>query len=1485
MGSSLLLKGGTNTPRSIVESFSLANSFVEGDAIRYDIPSSTWVKAQADSAENSEVAGVVSSASFNTFDLTYSGFILIPALSGVSAPVLFLDSTIAGGLTTSPPSAIGTVIKPVLTKTTNGSGYIVTNYLGTQIGGSSTVAIDEIQPVGTVVPFAGSAIPDSWLECNGASYAVSAYPNLYAKLQYSSGDRVPAYGHVAVLTSPTTPNASYIGSFIQHGSGGTTVRAKIIATTATTYTVQTAPVYSNTARNFVVNNAVFTPGNVLINDDGAYDGSVITITAVSITHFNTPDLRGRVALGVNTAAIPDTDDDFLTNINNSAISGIYSLGSVGGQESTVADTGVGQVSTSPFVTSVSTAGGLIANMPPYTVVRYIIKATPYTRAAIIDGIDIPYTSLLVGDLRDGSLRPGGSGEDLLFKTNDGTSGVERMRLTNAGRLGIASTTPPTQLHVIASGVPHIGFGSASAYGTIGVDGSNNSVYNAWSGHVWQNGGTEKLRLSATGELNIPSTATSTSTTTGGLTLGGGLGMASNLTVGGGISAAGGITFSGLTRLTNNTPSTATNIGALTVAGGVGIAGALYVGAIQTQTLNAASNATSNNTATGALTVVGGVGIGGSLNVGGGISAADSLNVVGGISAGGALTVGGGITAARLDLGTGVMKSGSITTGSFSANTLGASGGNQSSSVSSGDLVVVGGAGIGKNLFVGGGITAAGSLDLGTGAIRTSGSLNCGNIAADGTFQAKSLNASNPTTSISTGSGSLVVAGGAGIAGALNVGGGISAGGGITSAGNLNLGAPRNYTSTSIYGNMIRAIGSHNNTKIQLVASGQGTNFGQNGNTAGAALLMWASEPNATFYGSGIGANLNASPGSEAETRQFTGQAQAFVRFNSPEGSIGLHTSAVGATASLNPHLSIASNGVVNASASIASTNIASGTLVVAGGAGIAGALNVGGGITAARLDLGSGGMKLIGGGFNTSTFVNITDTAVSTSTGSGALIVTGGVGIAGALNTGATATFAGNVGIGTITPAALLNLSASNAVLNIENTLATSLSGSVLRFGHNQNSDRRPVAEIKTILTDGSASRSGHLTISTSLSGTLTERMRIESGGNVGIGGSVGIGTTTLTNAKLEIVGAAGQAEALRLTVGTNSQVGLRLYEDGDHLDFLRFRPIGGTQKGFIFSDNADTTILTVDSINSRVGIAKSTPTQALDVVGSIVASGALLAGGGISAAGGITTAGNLNVGSPRNYTASSAGHSSSYMMRALGSHTNTKIQLVSTGNSETFGGNGDTDGASLLLWASEPSLTYSGSGIGSNMTCSPLATDNRQFTGQGQAFIRFTSDGSMGFHTAPVGTLILPTTPRVSISPAGALNASTLNVSGLSKLKRISVFDGTTDLHLPDIPLASGGDPFEYTIVAKAKPKISGSGILTTAAIVGYANTPSSGSIYGALGWEGTHSFYGIGAMYNSGTITPGDWTNGSAPKSYIGTAAPVFANFPISGSIWFVV
>jgi hypothetical protein len=342
--------------------------------------------------------------------------------------------------------------------------------------------------------------------------------------------------------------------------------------------VQVIPVYSKSTKNFKINNVVFSSGGFLASgsETGSgnyraytsakvFKGTNLTFFSSAITHFNTPDLRGRFALGLNTTAIGEVDGDIANDANYSAISGIYSLGSEGGQEFVAAPS----VKATPNPSGSDNAAAnftdtKIANMPPYTVVRYIIKASPYTRAAIIDGIDIPYTSLLVGDLRDGSLRPGGSGEDLLFKTNNGTSGTERMRLTNAGNLGIGTTTPVYKLVVSNSGAEGFEFIPANTSGVNIIQSYNRSgaVYNTLdfraSDYKVRVGNTEQITINSSGQVNIASAATSTSVTTGGLTLGGGLGV-------------GGAIYATTINATATTPSTSVGSGALVVAGGLGVA--------------------------------------------------------------------------------------------------------------------------------------------------------------------------------------------------------------------------------------------------------------------------------------------------------------------------------------------------------------------------------------------------------------------------------------------------------------------------------------------------------------------------------------------------------------------------------------------------------------------------------------------------------------------------------------------------------------------------------------------------------------------------------------------------------------------------------------------------------------------------------------------------------------------------------------------------
>jgi len=167
MGSSLYLSGGLQSTDRLVKTIAQSSTFKIGDVVRFDMVSGQYTKAQANSPMNSEVVGVVSSVYPTNFTITISGQIddltSVSYLAGITAPVLFLSGSTAGQVTPNPPSALGSVIKPILIRNQTTQTYVVNNFLGTQIGGSTTISIDEVQPVGTIMPFAGSVIPETWL--------------------------------------------------------------------------------------------------------------------------------------------------------------------------------------------------------------------------------------------------------------------------------------------------------------------------------------------------------------------------------------------------------------------------------------------------------------------------------------------------------------------------------------------------------------------------------------------------------------------------------------------------------------------------------------------------------------------------------------------------------------------------------------------------------------------------------------------------------------------------------------------------------------------------------------------------------------------------------------------------------------------------------------------------------------------------------------------------------------------------------------------------------------------------------------------------------------------------------------------------------------------------------------------------------------------------------------------------------------------------
>jgi hypothetical protein len=528
MGSSLLLQGGAATQNTLKETFvQSGHGLAVGNAIRYNSVSSKWEKAIADSAANAEVVGVVSEVSdADTFTVVYQGWIDLPAFSGISHPALFLSSTTAGGLTFSPPSAIGTVVKPVAVRSSNGQGHIVVNYLGTQIGGSSTVSIDQIQPVGTIMPYAGTAIPDTWLECDGTSYGISDYTDLYNRILYETSPRAPMYGHVVEIQfstgSSTWHGGVQVNDIVLINNSATTptttafdMIGRVLTKTAPSMagsvglTVQILPKYDNSTKTLTVPNRVVANANAVVAYDtitfsNARAGSG-TVNTVNVTRFNVPDLRSRFVLGRNANAIGEIENN--TTDFSSSLSA-YSQGAFGGQESVPAPV-VGVASGSINVVAQFT-NNLMSNMPPFLATRYIVKAKPYTRAAVIDAVEIDYTKLLVTDLRSGLVRGSGVGEALVFKTNTSlsTNGTERMRLTNAGNLGIGTDAPAAPLSVCTSSgggleiVPTSAYAISQAYNRATAQYIENVLRGSFLSFYTGQTTTERMRIDTNGRVGI-----------------------------------------------------------------------------------------------------------------------------------------------------------------------------------------------------------------------------------------------------------------------------------------------------------------------------------------------------------------------------------------------------------------------------------------------------------------------------------------------------------------------------------------------------------------------------------------------------------------------------------------------------------------------------------------------------------------------------------------------------------------------------------------------------------------------------------------------------------------------------------------------------------------------------------------------------------------------------------------------------------------------
>jgi len=135
-----------------------------------------------------------------------------------------------------------------------------------------------------------------------------------------------------------------------------------------------------------------------------------------------------------------------------------------------------------------------------------------------------------------------------------------------------------------------------------------------------------------------------------------------------------------------------------------------------------------------------------------------------------------------------------------------------------------------------------------------------------------------------------------------------------------------------------------------------------------------------------------------------------------------------------------------------------------------------------------------------------------------------------------------------------------------------------------------------------------------------------------------------------------------------------------------------------------------------------------------------------------------------------------------------------------------------------------------------------------------------------------------------GATFAGTSVYTGLATFNSLAGFNaGVTSNHL----YVLRGVTFASTSVHNAG--ITSNYLYVSNGATFAGTSPSSSTTTGALVVAGGvgigGSLYIGGGITATASIVPSAWANGAAPKSYISTSAPTLANFPISGSIWFVV
>ena len=501
---------------------------------------------------------------------------------------------------------------------------------------------------------------------------------------------------------------------------------------------------------------------------------------------------------------------------------------------------------------------------------------------------------------------------------------------------------------------------------------------------------ERFRGLFTGNVASTSTSTGTIVVTGGI---GVSGAANTGSVGTGAVAA-----SGAVTMTQGTASTSTGTGTLVVTGGIGVSGAIYSAS---QVLTGGTASTS--TGTGTLVVTGGVGVSGAVN-------SASLGT-GGVAASGAVTMTQGTASTSTGSGTlvvtgGVGVSGTVHATQTNTGNIQVAGNTISSTNADGDIVLspngsglvkIGANEVATRSYVDAsiqGLDVKQSVKVATVANRTLSELEAGQ-AVDGytLVEGDRILIKEQSTASENGIYTVNSSGAPTRAADANTSSEVTAGLFVF----VEQGSTLADTGWVLSTDGTITLGTTGLSFVQFSSAGQvtaGDGITRTGNVLSAKLksnggLVIESGNIAVDLGAAsITGTLAVGDGGTGATTltgyvygNATGAMTASATIPGSAITGAMDNVTVGATTRASgAFTTLAANGAVTMTVGTASTSTGTGTLVVTGGVGVSGAVTSG--------SVGTGAVAASGA-------VTMTQGTASTSTGTGTLVVTGGVGVSG----------------------------------------------------------------------------------------------------------------------------------------------------------------------------------------------------------------------------------------------------------------------------------------------------------------------------------------------------------------------------------------------------------------------------------------------------------------------------------------------------------